>query len=149
MDPRSPATTEVLSQQLRLGRQIFGDALEAQRAVSELRFVEKQLAGSQTKAGLKAPLTEAKAALLRIGEGSEGAPGLQDAYRDLVSALQVVEGGDRAVPSQAIAVYEESNQHAKKRLQEWAAFKRTTLARLNERLREEHGAPISVGGEGP
>ncbi len=40
----------------------------------------------------------------------EQASGLQDAFADMASALRVVEGGDRAVPSQAIAVYNESAQ---------------------------------------
>ena len=49
-----------------------------------------------------------------------GGPGLQDAYTGLVSALRVVESGDRAVPSQAIAVYQESSRQVKARVAEWA-----------------------------
>jgi hypothetical protein len=39
--------------------------------------------------------------------------GCPDAYKDLASALRVVEGGDRSVPSQAVAVYKESSLKSK------------------------------------
>jgi hypothetical protein len=71
-------------------------------------------------------------------------PGLQEAYTGLASALQVAEGGDRAVPSQAIAVYEESSQRVKARIVEWTAFKQTRLPQLNQKLREANLAPIAI-----
>jgi len=43
MDPRSPATAEVLAQQLRLGQQIFGETIAARRALAEIESVQKQL----------------------------------------------------------------------------------------------------------
>ena len=49
MDPRSPATPEVLVQQLQLGRQIFGETIEARRALAEIVSVQKQLADIQQK----------------------------------------------------------------------------------------------------
>jgi len=69
---------------------------------------------------------------------------LQDAYNGLASALRVVEGGDRAAPSQAIAVYKESSQQVKARLAEWARFKQTRLTQLNQQLREDNLAPIAI-----
>jgi hypothetical protein len=49
-----------------------------------------------------------------------GSPsGLEDAFADMASALSVVESGDRAVPSQAIAVYTESSQRVKAAIAEW------------------------------
>jgi hypothetical protein len=71
-------------------------------------------------------------------------PGLQDAYTGLVSALRVVEGGDRAVPSQAIAVYMESSRHVKARLAEWTRFKQTNLVQLNRKLREANLSPLAI-----
>jgi len=152
MDPRSPATPEVLTQQLQLGQQMFGETIEARRALAEMGSVQKQLADIQQKleaqrAQLKPALAEAQAAIGKILANKEQAPevaGLKDAYTGLASALRVVEGGDRAVPAQAIAVYKESSQQAKARLAEWARFKQTRLAQLNQQLREANVAPIAI-----
>ncbi len=152
MDPRSRATPEVLTQQLRLGQQMFGETIEARRALAEMGSVQKQLADMQQKleaqsAQIKAALAEAQAAIGKILANKEQAPegpGLKDAYSGLTSALRVVEGGDRAVPSQAIAVYQESSQQVKARIAEWARFKQTRLAQLNQQLREANVAPIAI-----
>ena len=54
---------------------------------------------------MKSALAEARTEISTI-ESKPGvvgqASGLQDAFSDMSSALRVVEGGDRAVPSQAI-----------------------------------------------
>jgi photosystem II stability/assembly factor-like uncharacterized protein len=153
MDPRSPATPEVLAQQLKLGRQLFGETIEARRALAEIGSVQKQLAAVQQKLGaqgaqLKSALTEVESAIGKILTNKEHAadegPGLQDAYAGLASALRVVESGDRAVPSQAIAVYQQSSQQVKARIAEWAQFKQTRLAQLNRELREANFAPIAI-----
>jgi len=153
MDPRSPATTEVLAQQLKLGQQMFGETIEARRALAEIGSVQKQLADIQQKLGaqsseLTSALTEAESAISKIltnkEHAAEQAPGLQDAYSGLASALRVVESGDRAVPSQAIAVYQESSPQIKARIAEWARFKQTRLAQLNQQLREANLAPIAI-----
>jgi hypothetical protein len=153
MDPRSPATPEVLAEQLKWGRQMFGETIEARRALAEIGSVQKQLAEVQQKLGaqsseLMAALTEAGSAIGKILTNKEHAveagPGLQDAYAGLASALRVVESGDRAVPSQAIAVYQESSQQVKARIAEWGRFKQTRLAQLNQQLREANFDPISI-----
>ena len=158
MDPRSPATPEVLAQQLKLGQQMFGETIEARRALAEIGSVQKQLADIQQKVGqekvasqsaqLKSALAEAQSGISKILTNKEHAadesPGLQDAYTGLASALRVVESGDRAVPSQAIAVYKESSQQVKARIAEWARFKQTRLAQLNQQLREANFAPIAI-----
>jgi hypothetical protein len=153
MDPRSPATSEVLAQQLHLGRRMFAETVEARRALAEIASVQKQLGDIQQKltaqsAQLKTALEEGQSGIGKILTNKEHAadegPGLQDAYAGLASALRVVEGGDRAVPSQAIAVYQESSQQVKARIAEWARFKQTRLAQLNQQLREAHVAPISI-----
>ena len=162
MDPRSPATPEELTQQLQLGRQIFGETIDARRALAEIGSVQKQLADIQQKLGqrnlraqdaqLKSALEEARSeaskilvnkTLLNTGHAEEG-PGLEEAYAGLASALRVVESGDRAVPSQAIAVYTESSQQVKARIAEWDRFKQTRLAQLNQQLREANLAPIAI-----
>jgi len=163
MDPRSSATAEVLTQQLQLGQQIFGETVEARRALAEIGSVQKQLADTQQKLGqqkpgaqnaeLKAALAEAQSGigkiltnkiLMKKEHAADEGPGLQDAYTGLASALRVVESGDRAVPSQAIAVYRESSQQVKAGIAEWARFKQTRLAQLNQRLRDANLAPIAI-----
>ncbi len=151
MDPRSPATAEILAQQLQLGQQIFAETIEARRALAEIASVQKQLADTQQRgiqnAQLKSALAEAQSGIGKILKNKEHAtenPGLKEANTGLASALRVVESGDRAVPSQAIAVYKESSEQAKVRIAEWARFKQTRLAQLNQQLREADFAPIAI-----
>ncbi len=158
MDPRSAATPEILTQQLELGRQIFDETIEARRALAEIGSVQKQLAAIQQKLGqqtsgvqsaqIKSALAEAQSGIGKILANKkhtpEEVPGLEDAYAGLASALRVVESGDRAVPSQAIAVYRESSQQVKARIAEWTEFKQTRLAQLNQQLREANLAPIAI-----
>ena len=152
MDPRSPATAETLAEQQRWGRQIFAQTMEARRALAEMNSVQKQLADAQQKLGakhsdLKPPLMEAQSEISSIlGEqaASEHSAGLQSAYYGIASALQVVESGDRAVPSQAIALYQESDEQVKARIAEWATFKKTKLPVLDQRLHQANLAPVAI-----
>ena len=163
MDPRSPATPEELTQQLQLGRQIFGETIEARRTLAEIGSVQKQLGDIQQKLGqqnlgaqsaqLKSALDEARSGIGKIlankvvvntEHATEEGPGLEEAYAGLASALRAVESGDRAVPSQAIAVYTESSQQVKARIAEWARFKQTRLAQLNQQLHDANLAPIAI-----
>jgi photosystem II stability/assembly factor-like uncharacterized protein len=172
MDPRSPATPEVLTRQLELGRQIFGETLAARRALAEIGSVQKKLADVDRKLDqrpdqkpepklelqksetqdvhLKSAVQKAQAALLKILTTKEndggGTAGLTDANVALASALRVVESGDREVPAQAIAVFQEASQQVKTRIAEWTQFKQTVLPQLNEQLRQSNLAPIAIGG---
>ena len=158
MDPRSPATAEVLAQQFQLGQQIFGEAVEARRVLTEIGLVQEQLADRQHKIEqltgpqqlqLKSALEETQSAIGKIMRGKEHSPGessgLQDAYRGLASTLRVVEGGDRAAPSQAIQVYQETSTQVKARTAEWTELKKVRLDELNRELHEAHFAPIESG----
>ena len=150
MDPRSPATPEVLQQQVQLGRQIFGEAIEARRALAEIASVQKQLVDVEQKVSqnptLRAALADAQSEVAKILSNKEDLKhkGLEDDYFELASALRVVEGGDRAVPSQAIAVYKESSQRVKEGIAQWTRFKQMTLAQINQKLREGSLAPIAI-----
>ena len=150
MDPRSPATSDVLQQQLQLGKQIYAEILKARRVLAEISLVQKQLADAEHKLGeqnpaLKSALADAQSEIAKIISGENRPPtsgGLQDGSIEIASALHVVEGGDRTVPSQAIAVYEESSRRIKKGLEAWTVFKQTNLLRLNHILREAGLPPI-------
>ncbi|HEV3513727.1 MAG TPA: hypothetical protein VGS05_18620 [Candidatus Sulfotelmatobacter sp.] len=152
MDPRSPATPEILHQQLQLGQQIFAETLEARRALAEIGSLQKQLADREQKLGqtnseIKSALADARTEISKIeaNPGEVGqASGLRDAFADMASALRVVESGDRAMPSQAIAVYNQSSQRVKIAIGEWGEFKTTKLPRLNQKLSEANVAPIAI-----
>ena len=120
--------------------------------------MQRQLAEIQKKLGEQKPeaqnasvvsaLTGAQSTLGKLvmnkRHAAAEAPGLQDAYTALTSALRVIESGDRAVPSQAIAVYEESSKQAKSGIAEWKQFKQGQLAELNQQLGKANLAPIAI-----
>jgi len=153
MDPRSPATSGTLEQQLQLGQQIFADTMEARRTLAEIDWLRKKLVALEQEIGekdtaIKSALVNAQGEISKI-TAKQGTPpgqsaGLQDAFVNMVSALHVVESGDRAVPSQAIAVYNESNQRVRAAITEWSEFKKTTLPSLNRKLTEGNLAPIAI-----
>jgi hypothetical protein len=152
MDPRSPATPTVLQQQLELSQKIFAEATEARRALAEIGSVKKQLVGAEKNLGdknqeIKPFLAEAQTEIAKILSNKESvqqARGLQDGYAELTSALRVVEGGDRAVPAQAVDVYKESSQQVKQGIEEWENFKQNKLPQLNQKLREASRTPIAI-----
>ncbi len=152
MDPRSPAASEVLEKQFELSQRIYGEAIVGFQTLGEIKSVQKQLAGIQktvSQSGdLRSALADAQSVLSRIvvrnEVGSEHDLGLQEGYRNLASALRVVEGGDRATPEGALAVYKESSEQVKARIREWSAFKQTTLPALNDLLRNASLPAIAV-----
>ncbi|MFZ0816873.1 MAG: hypothetical protein WAM78_15215 [Candidatus Sulfotelmatobacter sp.] len=153
MDPRSPATPQILQQQLQLAQQMFTATLEARRALAEIGSVQKQLADlerkvSEQNSDLKLTLAKAQSKIGNIVSnkqaGEEQSGGLQDGYTNLVSALRVVEGGDRAAPSQASALYKESSQRINTGIAEWTKFKQAELPQFNQELRKGGLAPIAI-----
>ena len=150
MDPRSPATSKVLTQQFELGQQMFDETVQARRAVAEIRSVQKQLESAQQgvtgeNTALKSALAEAQSVLGKILAKKEDPQlGLETAYQNLASALRVVESGDRLAPSQAVAVYKESSEQIRARIGEWTEFKQTRLQELNQQLRRANLTPIAI-----
>ena len=153
MDPRSPATAHDIGQQLELGRQIFAETITSRQALAEIRSVQKQLSDLEQKLGadhadLKSNISKLEADIRQIQAGSEdpasSSIGLQKASTGLASALAAVESGDRAAPSQAVALYHESSQALKLRLADWNQVKTTRLPQLNQQLRQDNLAPIAV-----
>jgi photosystem II stability/assembly factor-like uncharacterized protein len=149
MDPRSPATQAVLDEQLHMGKQIFFEALVARGALSEINSVLRQLTELQQKAAgqnakLKAELADAQSQLGKIVGGPPAPAGLQAAYSGLAAALHVVESGDRAAPSQAIAIYQDASRQSQLRMGDWAAFKQTKMPQLNQDLRDANVTPINI-----
>ena len=153
MDPRCAATPAILQRQLELGLKMFAEARAARRALGEIRSVRKQLTDIRQKVGegsvaFASAIADAQAAIAKIVTNKESAPGepggLQAAFTGLGSALRVVESGDREVPSQAIALYQESSERAKVGIAAWEKFKQTKLRELNRKLQENNIAPVAV-----
>ncbi len=153
MDPRSPATTRDLEQQLELGRQIFAEAMRSRKVSAEIKSVQKQLSELEQKLGedhadLKTAASQLETEIRKIQTGNEAAApngiGLANATAGLASSLAVVESGDRAVPSQAIALYHESSQALKLRIADWNHIKTNWLPQLNQHLRQSNLPPIAI-----
>jgi photosystem II stability/assembly factor-like uncharacterized protein len=152
MDPRSPATPRDLEQQLQLGRQIFAEAVRGRQALAQIRSVQKQLSDLEQKLDgahpdLKSTLSRLETEIRQILADSESPTntiGLENASSGLTSALAVVESGDRAVPSQAVALYHESSQALKLRIADWNHFKTTRLPQFNQQLHQGNMPPIAI-----
>ena len=149
MDPRSPATPEVLAQQQSLGLQIYGETLKTRKALADMEVVGKKLAALKPRlqgrdAELITQVDGIESAMKAIKSGTPGAPGtitgLTAASGALASALRVVESGDRTTPSQALEVYRLADETAKASLAEWQKLQAGTLADLNNSL-QSHGLP--------
>ena len=149
MDPRSMATPQDLAQQVKLGRQIFGEALESRKTLSAIRTVQKQLSELQPKlqqnADVKASTDVASDELKAIVSGSSSTDlGLEKASTGLSAALRVVESSDRPVPAQALELYRESSAAAKQALAKWDDFKSKRLPELNHQLEGASLPPLAV-----
>ncbi|MGA8492373.1 MAG: hypothetical protein WB711_18240 [Terriglobales bacterium] len=153
MDPRSPATPRDLEQQLQLGRQIFAEAISSRQTLAEIRSVQKQLSDLEQKldshhAQLKSAASQLETEIRKILAGSQDptskTAGLENVSSGLTSALAVVESGDRAVPSQAMALYHQSSAALKLRIAEWNHVKTNWLPQLNLHLREGNLPPIVI-----
>ena len=135
MDPRSPATMEVLDQQFALGGSIYRETLASRKAMAELESVETQLNKVQSSNNNPADLQrELQSALTKLeaiknGEGensdaSEKKIGLADANTGLGVALRVVESGDRPAPAQAIVIFDQMKSAANAQICSVAALQR-------------------------
>jgi photosystem II stability/assembly factor-like uncharacterized protein len=152
MDPRSQATKAQLDDQQRLGLEIFAEVRRARRALAEIGAVKQRLSNVKTQLAGKNPellaqATNLETAITKIEKGSQ-APiatmGLEAASTGLAAALRVVEGGDRTVPSQALELYQQSDEAAKARMAEWTKLKTTQLVQLNDALQKVDIAPVQI-----
>ena len=153
MDPRLAVTAAELDQQYSLGQKMFAEATRSRQALAEIRAVQAQIAAVQGKLGdqqaeLKASVRSVQEEIKKLLSGSarsgEGM-GLEIASGGIGGALRVVESGHRAVPSQAIAVFEESDRAAKLRIEEWTRMKTTRLRQLNDQLKRANADTVSIG----
>ena len=145
MDPRSQATTAELNDQLKVALEIFGELRDARKAVAEIAAVKKHIAELpapflRKNQQMLAAVTNLNAQIERIEQGQKSTPGaisgLDSAAMGLSAALRVVENSDRAIPSQAMELYRESDRAAKSSLADWTKLKTDQLNKLNESLKK-------------
>jgi photosystem II stability/assembly factor-like uncharacterized protein len=149
MDPRSKATPQDLAQQVKIGREIVAEALDAWRELRVIRKVQKQLSDLQPtlqqKAHLKASVDVASKELKTIVGGTSSRDmGLDKANAGLSAALRVVESSDRPVPAQVFVLYRESSAAAKLALAKWNDFKSKRVPELNHQLEGASLPPLAV-----
>jgi len=132
---------------------MFAEAIRSRQALAELHSVQEALTAVADKLGpqqvaLKATVSLIQDGIKKILDGngarSGDALGLQLASSDIASALRVVESGNRTVPSQALAVFDESERAAKLRIAEWSEIKTLRLPDLNNALKQANQRPISI-----
>ncbi len=152
MDPRSAATPDVLAQQQKLGLEIYTEALQTRKALSEMDAVTKKLSTlkPQLQAAhpeLMSQITAVESAIKAIKSGTPGKPGtisgLAAASSALASALRVVESGDRTAPSQALEVYRLADEAAKASLGDWQKLQLGALTELNRSLQSQGLSVVS------
>jgi len=149
MDPRAQVTAAELQEQLRLGLEIFGEVHSSRRTLAEIGEVKKRLGEVKQQLGsdnpeLQARITSLESAIGTIEKGSRSSMGLETATSGLSSALRVVESSDRAIPAQAIELYQESDEAAKRNVAAWAQLKSSELKKLNEALSHAGRTTIQI-----
>jgi hypothetical protein len=155
MDPRSPATTEILNQQFALGQSIYLETLASRRAMAELESVETQLNALQARnnnpVDLKNELRSALTKLESIKNGSDETAhpsgqqiGLAGANTGLGVALRVVESGDRPAPAQAIVILDQMKSAANAQIAAWQHFKGNELTGINAALQRAHQPSLQI-----
>jgi len=160
MDPRTSATTTVLAQQFSLAESIYAQTVGTRKAMAELSGVESELTrlneDANSDAELKSVLKDAIAKLTAIksGEGKHGEgsdeeahdtdAGLSAANSGLGTALRIVEGGDRATPSQALEIYAQMKKAATEQIAAWRTYKTTEIGKVNAALQRANKKPLQV-----
>ena len=153
MDPRSQVTSPELDEQLRVGLEIFAQVTSSRKTLAEIAAVKKRLTEIETQSlkqhgELLSQVTELESAIKRIENPEKQLPGaisgLESASMGMAAALHVVESGNRAIPSQAMELYRESNQAASAGMEQWTQLKKSQLPKLNEALQKAGVAPIQI-----
>jgi hypothetical protein len=146
MDPRSPATPQILAQQQELGLQIYGEAMQARKALAGMNAIAEKLTQLKPKVQSSHPelmsqITAVEAAIKGIKSGTSGPKGtisgLAAASAALASALRAVESGDRTAPSQALEVYQLADGAAKASLGDWQKLQNGAIAQLSRSLQSQ------------
>jgi hypothetical protein len=155
MDPRAPATAQILTQQFVLAESIYDRLVQGLQAMAELDSATSQLkklaADSNVSTDLKAEIQTAQANLdkIRAGEPNadgkgESEPGLAEASSGLNTDLRLVESGDRTAPASALEIFAQMKKASQQGIDAWQHFKTEDLATLNAALTAAHLEPLQI-----
>ncbi len=148
MDPRSPATSTVLREQQETGLRIYADTLRSRQAMAEIQSVQNELESLQSRIAQNPVLAARAQQLIRsidlVVNGDGSLAGLHEANANLTAVLGVVESGDRAIPAQAMELYQQCRESMHQRVEQWHTLKKTQLPQLNQQLRNANIGPIQV-----
>ena len=156
MDPRVDASAEVLNRQFTLADSIYVQMLSSRKAMAELESVESQLKKLNADGGNPPDVTQAiraaLARLLKIRGGEDGdedkdgqsTAGLAEANAGLGVALQMVESGHRAAPSQSLVIFDQMSKAVHAQTAAWQQFKTTYLGHVNAALVRANRKPLQI-----
>jgi photosystem II stability/assembly factor-like uncharacterized protein len=148
MDPRSSATSSILQEQQSAGLRIYADTLRSRQAMAEIQSVQKELQnlqlGKVQNPAISATAQQLMQSIAMVVKGDQKMAGLEEVNANLVSALGVVESGDRAIPVQAMELYQQSRDSMNQRVEQWHTLKKMQLMQLNQQLRNAKMAPIQI-----
>ena len=155
MDPRASATSQVLDQQFSLADSIYTQTLSSRKAMAELEGVESQLkkldaSGQSNPDFLTQAIHNALTSLQEIKGGEAGVEkkgqeaGLAQANAGLGVALRVVESGDRTAPAQALVIFNQMSDAARRQIKAWEQYKTTELSQVNAALGRANRKPVQI-----
>ncbi len=152
MDPRSSATPAELLEQQNVGLRIYGDTVRSRQALAEIESVQRGLKTVQAQLSGQPALAERTRTLEKSMEEIVGGEedqaskgvGLRKANMELRAALEAVESGDRAIPSQVLELDRQGSQAMNEFVERWQTLKQTELRQLNQRLSDAGVAPIQI-----
>jgi len=153
MDPRAQVTPAELNDQQRVALEIFDEVRDGRKTLAEIGAVKKRIAELPAQSLAKhqdvlAALTNLDAQIEKLERGDRAnagtITGLTAAVTGLSAALRVVEGSNRAIPSQAMDLYQEADHAAKAGIADWNRVKSEQLIKLNQSLQQSGVAPIQI-----
>jgi photosystem II stability/assembly factor-like uncharacterized protein len=153
MDPRAQVTPAELNDQQRVALEIFNEVRDARKTLAEIGAIKKRIAELPAQSLTKhqdtlAALTSLNSQIEKIERGEKAEPGtitgLAAAVTGLSAALRVVEGSDRAIPSQAMDLFQEADRAAKAGIADWNRVKSEQLTKLNQSLQQSGLPPIQI-----
>lgn len=149
LDPRVRASAEDLNAQAKLAQQIVAAMAASHSAYNEYSALQAALADRESKLREKSENAETmqsiaklKTAASALAEGTNDAPGIGPANRDLSRYLVMVESADLAPAASAQKAVHENCAALQRNLYAWQKFTATDVAQLNTKLENAYVSPL-------
>jgi len=152
LDPRVHTSTDDLNAQAKLAQQIVAAMAASFSAYNEYSSVQTALADRAAKlkekpdsADILQSIANLQKAATNLGEGTNDAPGIGPANRDLSRYLVMIESADLAPAASAQTTIHETCATLQKNLYDWQKLNSTDLAALDQKLESAHLEPLPKG----